>query len=142
MKGKNGDPVITWNLWSPPAKDGERRQFQCKVVASMTDRALDVFRLQDLEQGKDVEPLVSMELPKIILTPTSVVIRSRVSDDIYILTLGDVVKPLPRPSETVLAPPSSAGFTGTPCQSCGHVDTIYSGTCLLCTRCGSTSGCS
>ena len=32
------------------------------------------------------------------------------------------------------------GYTGAPCSTCGSLDTRYAGRCLVCDRCGSTSG--
>ena len=142
MPIKNGDPIIAWNLWKPSDIDGGRREFKCKVVTSMTDRALDIFRLQDLEEGKAIEPIVSMELPRVLLTPSGVVIRGRITGDTYILTLGEVPAPKAKPASIAAPPARSSGFVGLPCQTCGNMDTIHAGTCLLCTRCGSTSGCS
>jgi ribonucleoside-diphosphate reductase alpha chain len=34
------------------------------------------------------------------------------------------------------------GYTGDICQSCGSVTMVRNGTCLKCTTCGDTSGCS
>ncbi|MCB0403975.1 MAG: vitamin B12-dependent ribonucleotide reductase [Bdellovibrionales bacterium] len=34
------------------------------------------------------------------------------------------------------------GYEGDPCTECGHFTMVRSGTCLRCTSCGSTSGCS
>jgi ribonucleoside-diphosphate reductase alpha chain len=34
------------------------------------------------------------------------------------------------------------GFEGEACGECGHMTMVRNGTCLKCTTCGSTSGCS
>jgi len=34
------------------------------------------------------------------------------------------------------------GYTGDICQSCGSLTMVRNGTCLKCTTCGDTSGCS
>lgn len=37
---------------------------------------------------------------------------------------------------------SAGGFTGDSCDSCSSTHMIRNGSCLLCTECGSTTGCS
>ena len=34
------------------------------------------------------------------------------------------------------------GFEGVPCDACGALTMVRNGTCLKCTSCGATSGCS
>lgn len=44
-----------------------------------------------------------------------------------------------------MEPLSSArdsGFTGDCCSTCGSMTCVRNGSCLLCTNCGATSGCS
>lgn len=60
----------------------------------------------------------------------------------------------PRFDPTAVGPPTeeglqtareyarTQGYTGDPCFTCGSLSTRYSGTCLVCDSCGSTSGCS
>lgn len=36
----------------------------------------------------------------------------------------------------------AVGFTGDVCKTCGNFTMIRAGTCLTCTTCGATTGCS
>lgn len=42
----------------------------------------------------------------------------------------------------VYAKARTLGFSGQPCTTCGSPNTRNAGTCLVCTDCGATSGCS
>lgn len=48
----------------------------------------------------------------------------------------------PAEGDDAVARARSRGYSGTPCTTCGSLHTRYSGTCLVCDNCGSTSGCS
>lgn len=49
---------------------------------------------------------------------------------------------LEKAKKELLAKSLGQGFTGDVCGRCGNLAMIRAGTCLTCTVCGSTSGCS
>ena len=53
---------------------------------------------------------------------------------------GDSVSPAPKLSLSDIA--KERGYVGEACPSCGHFTLVRNGTCLKCTSCGETTGCS